>query len=499
MTAVGSSRWIIATSRALAEAIADMSHDEIRSALQDALAEVGTDGEGWPPFVREVFEAEVVYEWGGKLWRAGYAIDDASNVELGEGRQVRIAYVDVAADPAAEPASEAVDFSKRAAREALVRALDTDHGFRAEMRAVLGKLEEAEPTPLVDLVEAAPAGTLSEAAVRSDGTALLKLIGPGWGSSGYYGAEMLERDLPAAFPAGTKGYWNHPTRTEERERPEGDLDTLAHELLEDAKFLAGGPEGPGGYARAKVFGPFRERVEELAPHIGMSIRAEGRVAPGTAEGKTGPIVQTLERGLSVDFVTVPGAKGQVVEMFEGAGRTARPIDDEEGTVTDELKEAQDRAEAAETARREAEERAQRAETAAAIVGAREAARTAIADKAFDKLPVALKDRVVETVASNPPMKDGALDGEALAAKVKEAAEAERAYLARIAGRTEVSGLGESAQDDPDPDVRESRSEAERDEETDELFESIADAVPTLSDDGRKAFVEGRGRRRGARV
>ena len=64
---------------------------------------------------------------------------------------------------------------------------------------------------------------LSERAVRRDGTMSLKIIQPGWGSSGYYPKEVIERDIPKVFPAGTKMYWNHATATEEMERPEGCL------------------------------------------------------------------------------------------------------------------------------------------------------------------------------------------------------------------------------------------------------------------------------------
>jgi hypothetical protein len=55
---------------------------------------------------------------------------------------------------------------------------------------------------------------LLEQAVRRDGTIPLKLIQPGWGSSGYYSAEVLERDGPKVFPLGTQMFWNHATQSE---------------------------------------------------------------------------------------------------------------------------------------------------------------------------------------------------------------------------------------------------------------------------------------------
>jgi hypothetical protein len=147
---------------------------------------------------------------------------------------------------------------------------------------------------------------LKEGAVGQDGSAYLKLIGPGRGTSGYYPAEVLERDGPKVFPKGTKNFWNHQTDAEEAARPEGDLRDLASVLTEDAHYEPAGPAGAGLYARAKVFEQFRQPVDDLAKHIGMSIRAHGKAQEGKApDGKTGPIIQALSRGISVDYVTTP--------------------------------------------------------------------------------------------------------------------------------------------------------------------------------------------------
>jgi hypothetical protein len=159
---------------------------------------------------------------------------------------------------------------------------------------------------------------LKEGAVGQDGSAYLKLITPGWGSSGYYSPELLERDGAKAFPKGTKNFWNHQTDAEEAARPEGDLRDLASVLTEDAHWKPNGPAGPGLYARAKVFEQFRQPVDDLAKHIGVSIRATGKAKEGTADGRKGPIIQELNRGISVDYVTTPGAGGQILQLFESA-------------------------------------------------------------------------------------------------------------------------------------------------------------------------------------
>jgi hypothetical protein len=159
---------------------------------------------------------------------------------------------------------------------------------------------------------------LREGAVGQDGTAYLKLIAPGWGSSGYYSKEVLQRDGPKVFKAGTKNFWNHPTSAEEAARPEGDLRDLASVLTEDAHYEENGPAGAGLYAKATVQPHFREHVDSLAKHIGMSIRAAGRAREGKVDGKSGPIIEQLNKGISVDYVTTPGAGGKILQLFEAA-------------------------------------------------------------------------------------------------------------------------------------------------------------------------------------
>lgn len=177
---------------------------------------------------------------------------------------------------------------------------------------------------------------LSERAVRRDGSISLKLIEPGWGSSGYYGRPVLERDIPRIFPAGTHMYWNHPTATEDMERPEGDLRNLAAVIISDPIFLENGPEGPGMYADSRPFSGYAETIDEIGEHIGVSIRGMGRHTTGEAEGKTGRIVTEIVAGKSVDFVTAPGAGGAIVQIFESApgnGRLPDPTKTPEGIET----------------------------------------------------------------------------------------------------------------------------------------------------------------------
>lgn len=209
------------------------------------------------------------------------------------------------------PVDTVVDWLAEIASKHGVKESDAETTRRREIAEDLVKrLGLAESAPLSG--EVIP---LRERAVGTDGLATIKLIQPGWGSSGYYGKDLLERDGAKTFPVGTKMFWDHLTESEERERPEGSLNNLAAEIVSPPKFMEGA-DGPGLYAEAKVFEPFREAVNELAPHIGVSIRADGRAHLGEAEGRRGQIVDELVAGHSVDFVTTPGAGGKITQLFE---------------------------------------------------------------------------------------------------------------------------------------------------------------------------------------
>src|SRR5262249_2852517 len=135
---------------------------------------------------------------------------------------------------------------------------------------------------------------------------------------------VLRRDGPKVFRAGLHQYANHPTRAEEADRPERDVRDLWSVLTTDAEYLENGPKGPGLYADVKVLPAFAPYAEALAPHIGCSIRARGRASTGEREGRKGPIIEALVQGRSVDWVTVPGAGGGAVELFEAARAGAPP-------------------------------------------------------------------------------------------------------------------------------------------------------------------------------
>jgi len=309
---------------------------------------------------------------------------------------------------------------------------------------------------------------LEEKALKADNTITVKLIQPGWGTTGYYGEKILERHGPTGFPKGTKMYWDHPTETEAKERPERSLDDLAAELVTDAKFDRSGPTGPGLYANAKVFEAYKGPVDELAAHIGTSIRAFGAASEGEAEGRKGQIVESILPSVmnSIDFVTLPGAGGQVVSLFEAArGRhtDAGPdIPIQEATVGDQIKEPASPPttppstvtpeittviqEAVRTATdpilqelKESKTTTARLQEVLILRDARDLVKEAI-DR-IPNVPEMTKTRLIESLSANPPVKDGVIDSEAFVTKITEAVQAELKYLSQAAGTARVYGMG----------------------------------------------------------
>ena len=286
-----------------------------------------------------------------------------------------------------------------------------------------------------------PFVSLLEKSVRRDGTIPIKLIRPGWGASGYYAPQLLERDGPKAFMAGTKMFWNHPTQTEEAERPERDLRDLAAELTEDAAYQANGADGPGLYANAKVFTTYREHVDELAPHIGVSINALAQVRQGEVDGRKGTIVESINHVKSVDFVTEPGAGGKILQLFEAARQPRNTPATEPDLPTGVTKMDEDLKRLQEQMQQLQQENA-RLKEANILRDARDYVRQRLAGA---EMPDVTRVRLVESLSANPPTADGALDLKALGESVDGRVKAEIEYLQQAAGygTGRIAGMGAS--------------------------------------------------------
>lgn len=392
-------------------------------------------------YIQDVFDTWCVFTTDEGMYRVDYVIGADGAVTLGEPREViaRTVYEDA-------PVSEAAE------------------------------------TPLLgDCVPLVEAGVpLSEAA-----TATLKLISPGWGSSGYYSPALL-KNAAAKFTRGVKMYWNHQTAAEESARPEGNLDHLAGELLEDARWEENGATGPGIYAKAKVFERFAPHVKDLAPHIGVSIRASGTARTGEAEGRKGPVIETIAGVKSVDYVTVPGRGGEILSLFEAAGRrpATEPTQQEQQMNEAQVKallEAELKPLREENAASKADAAASKAETTRLreTLALRDARDFAKAKLAKIDLPQATKDRLAESLPARATLKDGVLDEAAFSAIVEAAVQEEAAYLQSVGiGTGHIVGMGTTL------------TEADQKEQTATLEQRLQ-RLGGLTEAGAKRAAEGR--------
>lgn len=145
-----------------------------------------------------------------------------------------------------------------------------------------------------------------EASSLGDGKYRIRIIMPGQGSSGIYTAENLAESAPL-FKAGTEMFIDHPTETEEWERPERSIRDYAGVFLEDATV---GEDG-ALYTVCKVFSGVNDLIKDKWEHIGVSINA-WCADPISESGIVPPIAGVR----SVDFVTTAGAGGAITDLLE---------------------------------------------------------------------------------------------------------------------------------------------------------------------------------------
>ena len=198
----------------------------------------------------------------------------------------------------------------------------------------------------------------------------------------------------------------------------------------------------------------------MARHIGVSIRATGRAKEGEAEGRKGPVIAALTSARSVDFVTVPGAGGKVLQLFESYRAEVPEVQTQEGEPALEEQimteqEAQELREQVEALTAEnATLKADNQRLQEALVLNKAAALVTEELAAIDMAPLT-RERLTEALRGAPVITDGELDEAATRQAVKEAAQAEIDYLASVTGAGEIRGMGESPQTQSPDRLRES--------------------------------------------
>jgi hypothetical protein len=122
---------------------------------------------------------------------------------------------------------------------------------------------------------------------------------------------MLKESGPKAFVKGTHSYVDHPKGEEEVRSPKNLIGVLA----EDAHY----EEGVGLVAELSIMPHWKEFVEAVAPHTGLSIYAMGE---GDRNEDGDVVVETLMPHVqnSVDLVSYPGRSGSKLaqKLYEAA-------------------------------------------------------------------------------------------------------------------------------------------------------------------------------------
>jgi len=277
--------------KAIKEAVVVGSFEEMRAKVDAALSASGffpsedTNGKYISGvYIRSMFPAKVVVSYNGFLYQVSYSIVDKA-VILGTPKEVEEAYI--IKESIEEDLKEAKIKKIREARDEDVMVLDFISLKEAKWNDETSEVE-------VVLIEA--------------GTNLEK--------KRHYPVQTI-KEAASRF-SGLKMYINHPTRAEEKERPERDLKSWASTIVE-SRF-----EGGKAVARVSIHDAWlRERLKDpvAREHIGLSINTGGKISIGKIGGQEMQIVEKIvfarKSGLaSVDWVTEPGARGRVSRLLE---------------------------------------------------------------------------------------------------------------------------------------------------------------------------------------
>lgn len=154
--------------------------------------------------------------------------------------------------------------------------------------------------------------------------ARVRLLSAGMGSSGFYPAEVIERDGPTAFPAGTKLYIDHIGESEEWERNGSrSVNDLVGKTLTDAEY---DPVEEALYADVLFYHGTADRIKEIFEDIDLSIEASGK------RDESGEITELLvSKHNRVALVPEGGRDGKITEFLESV-KDLRPNLKESGKI-----------------------------------------------------------------------------------------------------------------------------------------------------------------------
>ena len=304
----------------------------------------------------------------------------------------------------------------------------------------------------------------------------------------YYPAEMLKRDYKVF--EGMKMYADHPTEKEDQERPERSIKdwvaTLSDVTCDENGDVTGVADVIESWLQKKL-ASLRER--KMLSEMGISINAVGSASKATIEGTETMVIEKLVACRSVDFVTEPGAGGEVT-LYESERNDIDLVElktlkehrpdlvklieaNVRATITQEVKQKVELEEQVkekdgqiETLTKERDELKEAAEKAVKEKAIAEA--QAVIKEAVEKaeLPDAAKERILERFK----------DSES-AEGIEEAITTEKDYIAKLSESSKVKGLGPT------------KVSTEKDHEA--LKESFKKMNPEWTDEQVEIAVSGR--------
>ena len=388
---------------------ADFSNNDVMSLLNAAVKKQFKDNYSYP-YIQDVYDDYLVFSGdysSGNCVKCSYSVDESGSVTLGSPIAVvrKVTYI--------EP--------NTATQESEDELSPIGDSLLIETDASCIPLDEND----VDLSEA---------------SRMLKLITPGWGSSAFYSEDVLKRDGPKVFTKGTHNYIDHLTEAEEKAKPEGFVSRLASVLTEDATWKDDYKgHGPGLYAKAKISKDFGAFLNTFGNDIGVSIRARGNTVLGEVNGRKGRIAESITSAKSVDYVTVPGAGGKILDLYESSKNGQLKENGEKSMPDEKEKPIVDANAALQESLNKMNARFIRSE-ATSYVG-----RVLLPLKVKESV----KARISDVALRNIPMNEsGDIDIVKFDAVIKEAVDSETAYLNSVGVFGKITGFGESAATQP---------------------------------------------------
>lgn len=135
--------------------------------------------------------------------------------------------------------------------------------------------------------------SVKEAPTKSGNRWRVIVARPGKGSSGTYSAEVFERDAQKMMPPGAQAFFNHDEKRDPRDMlgvyPDGAVWSAEEQAV---------------IAELEVFESWKPLVEQLAPHVGISLYALGEQDD---EGNVTAFIEDAYNG--ADLVSRPGLSG----------------------------------------------------------------------------------------------------------------------------------------------------------------------------------------------